>query len=130
MRRTMTKQAADTCEQSLRGLDALNFLMADTQTGVGPYLAIFLKTIRHYDPARIGTVMGAGSLAQMLLQTPAGAFIDRTRAKRLLLAVAVGLVGASALILLFLPQLWAVITAQVLLAGSGQPFRWAGLAAS
>jgi MFS family permease len=112
----------DTCEQSLRGLDALNFLMADTQTGVGPYLSIFLKSVRHYDPARIGMVMGAGSLAQVLLQTPAGAFIDHTRYKRLLVAIAAGLVGVGALMFIFLPQLWAVILAQVLLAGSGAVF--------
>jgi hypothetical protein len=28
--------------QSLRGLDWLNFLLADVQTGVGPFLAIYL----------------------------------------------------------------------------------------
>ena len=84
--------------QSLRGLDALNFLMADTQTGVGPFLAIFLKTVRRYDNGRIGLVMVVGSIAQVIMQTPAGAFIDRTRRKRLVVATAATLVGIRALI--------------------------------
>lgn len=116
------EKPAEACRQSLRGLNVLNFLMADTQTGVGPYLAIFLKSVRHYDPARIGLVMGIGSIAQVILQTPAGAFIDRTRYKRLLVAVGAILVGASALIFIFLPQLWAVILAQIILAGTGAVF--------
>ena len=28
--------------RSLRGLDGLNFFLADVQTGVGPFLAIYL----------------------------------------------------------------------------------------
>src|SRR5579883_1282539 len=113
---------SETCEQSLRGLDALNFLMADTQTGVGPYLAIFLQTLRHYDPAKIGMVLGAGSIAQVVAQTPAGAWIDQTRRKRLIIAAAALLIGIAALMFIFLPQLWATIAAQVLLAGSGAVF--------
>jgi hypothetical protein len=31
--------------RSLRGLDAINFLMADVRDGVGPYLSVFLKRL-------------------------------------------------------------------------------------
>jgi hypothetical protein len=31
----------------LRSLDSLNFFRADAQTTVGPYLAIFLMSVRH-----------------------------------------------------------------------------------
>jgi hypothetical protein len=32
--------------RSLRGLDGINFLMADVRDGVGPYLSVFLKATR------------------------------------------------------------------------------------
>jgi hypothetical protein len=34
--------------RSLRGLDGLNFLMADVQGGLGPYLSVFLKGSEHW----------------------------------------------------------------------------------
>jgi ribosomal protein L32 len=35
--------------RSLRGLDGLNFLMADVRDGVGPYLSVFLKGAQHWE---------------------------------------------------------------------------------
>ena len=65
-----------------RKLDALNFFLADIRDGLGPYLAIYLLTERKWDEASIGAVMSLAGLAGILAQTPAGALIDRTRAKR------------------------------------------------
>lgn len=64
--------------------------MADVQTGVGPYLDLFLKSTRGFAPTQVGLAVAAGSVAQVLLQTLAGAFIDRTKARRVLVAVAAG----------------------------------------
>src|ERR1700761_1840097 len=63
-------------------LDVINFSLADVRDGLGPYLAIYLLTVRKWDEASIGAVMSLASLAGILAQTPAGALIDRSRAKR------------------------------------------------
>ncbi len=39
--------------RTLRGLDWLNFLLADVQTGVGPFLAIYLAGYK-WDEERVG----------------------------------------------------------------------------
>lgn len=75
-----------------RPLDALNFFLADVRDGLGPYLAIYLLTVQTWDEATIGIVLSAGGIAGILAQTPMGALIDRTRAKR---AVVIG--GAIAI---------------------------------
>src|SRR5271154_2937848 len=70
------------------GLDAVNFFLADVRDGLGPYLAIYLLTVQQWDEASIGVVMSIATAAGILAQTPAGAFIDATRAKRIIVAVA------------------------------------------
>jgi MFS family permease len=66
--------------RSRRGLDWVNFFLADVQTGVGPFLAIFLAGV-HWNPQQIGIALTAGGLAGIAAQTPAGALVDRLRAK-------------------------------------------------
>src|SRR6476620_1037863 len=58
-----------------RSLDWLNFFLADVRDGLGPYLAIYLLAVQHWDAASIGLVMTIGGLAGLLTQTPAGALI-------------------------------------------------------
>ncbi len=59
--------------RSLACLDLVNFFQADTQTGVGPFLAVYLLATRHWDPGKIGIAMFAQGIAVVLAQTPAGA---------------------------------------------------------
>ena len=68
-----------------RALDALNFFLADVRDGLGPYLAIYLLTEQKWDEASIGVVMSVAALAGIAAQTPAGALIDRSTAKRALM---------------------------------------------
>lgn len=96
--------------------------MADVLTGVGPYLAIFLASKRHFDPAQVGLAVSAGALAQVALQTPVGAFIDRTTRKRLLIAVAAGLTAVGAIMIVLFPAIPVVIGAQALIGGAGAVF--------
>ena len=88
---------------SARGpLDALNFFLADVRDGLGPYLAIYLLTIQHWDEASIGFTLSAAGIAGIVAQTPAGALIDTVRAKRaVLVAAAVAITAASLAIPLF-----------------------------
>ncbi len=85
--------------RSLFGLDAFNVVLADLETGIGAYLAVYLANVRHFGPAQIGLAIAAGGFASVVVQVPMGALIDRTRRKRLVVAVA-GLIGAAAAIVL------------------------------
>jgi hypothetical protein len=62
----MTKQ------RSLPALDWLNFFMADVGTGIGAFLAIYLTATRHWNPASVGVVVAAQSIASVAAQGPAG----------------------------------------------------------
>lgn len=98
----------------MRGLDWLNFFMADVQTGVGPFLAIYLVS-RHWNVEQVGFALTIGGLAGVIFQTPAGALVDRIRAKRLLIAAAVIVVAACSFLLAMVPSVSAVVAAQVAL---------------
>ncbi|MCS3453145.1 MFS family permease [Bradyrhizobium elkanii] len=102
-----------------RALDALNFFLADVRDGLGPYLAIYLLTERKWDEASIGSVMSIAAIAGILAQTPAGALIDRSRAKRALMIAAAIAVTAACLLLPLLDRFELVAATQALAAASG-----------
>ncbi len=101
--------------RSLRGLDGINFLMADVRDGLGPYLSVFLKGSQNWDSGAIGVVMAVSSIAAALCQVPAGLLVDGTRAKRALIAGSGLLVAAGCLTIAFLPAFWFVVAAQAML---------------
>ena len=80
-------------QQSLRGLDWLNFFMADVNTGIGPFLAIYLTATRHWNPASVGVVVGAQSIASVIAQGPAGWLVDWSQRKKFLIIAAAGAVA-------------------------------------
>ncbi|SFK51790.1 Predicted arabinose efflux permease, MFS family [Pseudovibrio ascidiaceicola] len=86
-----------------------NFFAGDVVGGIGPYLAIYLLTGLHWSPGNIGMVLAIGSLTTVALQTPAGAFIDSTRKKRLLLASCALLIGFATISILLFSQYPVVI---------------------
>jgi predicted MFS family arabinose efflux permease len=98
--------------QTLRGLDALNFLLADVQTGVGPFLAIYLAGYK-WNEERVGLALTVGGIAGIIAQTPAGALVDFLPSKRALVGVAVAALAAGALLIAMLPSFWPVMGAQV-----------------
>ncbi len=91
----MSQEIGQPSPRSLRGLDGINFLMADVRDGVGPYLSVFLKGGEHWDSGAIGVAMAASSIAAAVCQVPAGLLVDGTRAKRLLIAASGLMVGAG-----------------------------------
>jgi MFS family permease len=95
-------------------LDALNFFLADVRDGLGPYLAIYLLAVQKWDEASIGAVMSVAGFAGILAQAPAGALVDRTRAKRALLVCAAIIVTLASLTLPFLPHVVPVAVMQAL----------------
>lgn len=98
--------------QAARPLDALNFFLADVRDGLGPYLAIYLLVVQQWDAAAIGTVMSVAAIAGILAQTPAGALIDRTRAKRAVVIAAALVVTLGSLTLPFVDSFWLVAATQ------------------
>jgi MFS family permease len=99
-----------------RPLDALNFFLADVRDGLGPYLAIYLLTERNWDQASIGLVMSVAALAGIVAQTPAGALIDRSTAKRGLMVAAAIAVTLASVALPFLKGFIPVAATQALAA--------------
>lgn len=50
---------ANPTRRSLRGLDLVNVFAADVRDGVGPYLAVFLKTTQGWEAGPIGIALAA-----------------------------------------------------------------------
>src|SRR5438105_11453431 len=92
-------------------LDALNFLLSDVRGALGPYLNVFLVTQQHWSLSEVGLVTTIGGLLGLAAQTPIGAAIDETRAKRgaIILALSVLSIGAS--VIFALPSFWPVLIA-------------------
>ncbi len=101
--------------RTLRGLDGLNFFMADVRDGLGPYLSAFLKGDQHWSPGPIGIVMGASSVAAAVFQVPGGLLVDSLRAKRALVVGSGLLIGAACLLIAFVPRFAVVAVAQVMI---------------
>ncbi|MGB7149623.1 MAG: MFS transporter, partial [Terriglobales bacterium] len=95
--------------------------LADVQTGVGPFLAIYLAGYK-WNEERVGLVLTVGGIAGILTQTPAGALVDSLRSKRGLVAAAVAALAAGALLIALLPSFWPVMAAQVLIGGTSSVF--------
>jgi MFS family permease len=100
-------------QRSLRGLDWFAFFVADIQTGWGPFVATYLTSVA-WTQFDIGLILTIGTIAGLALQIPAGALVDRVSAKRLLAALAVASISASALLLAYWPIFSVVVAAKVL----------------
>lgn len=112
--------------RSLRGLDALNFFLADVRDGLGPYLAIYLIAVRGPDQgwneATTGLIMTIAGIAGLITQTPAGALIDRTHRKRAVVIAGALAVTGSCLLLPFVSNFYVVAATQSLAGIAGAVF--------
>ena len=105
-----------------RGLDALNFFLADVRGGLGPYLAVYLLTVRQWNEAEIGIVMSISGLVGVLAQTPAGALVDAIHYKRAVLATAACIVALGALALIPFSSFAPVAASQAVVGAAGAVF--------
>ncbi len=112
---------------SVRALEWGNFFLADVQTGLGPFLAAYLASAG-WKPDRVGYALTVGGVLTVVLQTPAGALVDRMRSRRGLLIAGVVVLAAGALLLARSTAPGAVYTAEALIGGSA-PFLAPTLAA-
>jgi MFS family permease len=105
-----------------RALDAANFFLADVRDALGPYLAVYLLTERKWDEASIGVVMSIATVAGILAQTPAGALVDATQAKRGIMMAAAAIVTAASLVISWLSSFWPVALSQATAHAAGVVF--------
>jgi MFS family permease len=99
-------------------LRALNFFMADMQSGIGPFIGVFLLA-HGWQSGWIGSVMTVGSIAGVLMTAPAGAWVDGSRQKRWLVVIpGFCSIAASSIILLW-QSFWPVALSQVATAIAG-----------
>lgn len=103
-------------------LDALNFFLADVRDGLGPYLAIYLLAVHHWEPASIGFVMTLAGVTALVTQIPAGALLDKTHRKRAVIVIAALLVTISSVILPFISAFSLVALTQAISALSASVF--------
>jgi MFS family permease len=115
-------ETANRKQRANRALDAANFFLADVRDGLGPYLAIYLLTEQKWNEAQIGLVMSTAGVAGILAQTPAGALVDATRAKRLVMVAAALLVTLASVLLPLFPSFWPVAISQGIAHAAGVIF--------
>lgn len=101
----------------MRGLDWFIFFVADVQTGFGPFVAVYL-TAQKWTQVDIGLVLSAGGLVALAGQIPGGALVDMARSQRLVAALAIAAISASALAYAAWPIFLVVLSAAVLHAGA------------
>ena len=105
-----------------QALDALNFLSADVRNLFGPFINVFLVTDQHWTQTDVGLVTTGSGLAGLALQTPIGAAIDLTRAKRAVIVATMAAMTVSALIIFGFPTFWPMALATGILAIAGDAF--------
>jgi predicted MFS family arabinose efflux permease len=103
-------------------LDWLNFFLADVKDGLGPFLAIYLLSSRHWDPGKIGVVMMIAGVATVTARAPFGALVDWTRWKRGLMVAAAVAVAGGALAMSFFPNFWLIAVVQAAIGGADAIF--------
>ena len=113
---------ANSLMRAHRALDAANFFLADVRDGLGPYLAVYLLTEQKWDEARIGLVMSIATIAGIVAQTPAGALVDATKAKRWVMVAAALVVTTASLSLPLFPGFVPAAISQGLAHAAGVVF--------
>jgi MFS family permease len=103
-------------------LDALNFLLADVRGALGPYLSVFLVAEQHWSQSEVGVMTMTGGLLALAVQTPIGAAIDETRAKRGAIVLALAVLALGSIAIFALPTFWPVTIANSLIAIVGDVF--------
>jgi predicted MFS family arabinose efflux permease len=103
-------------------LDAINFLLADVRGAIGPYLNVFLVTQQNWSQSEVGVVTTLGGLLGLAVQTPIGAAIDETHAKRGIVVLALAVLAITAAVIFIWPTFWPVAVSNSLMAIVGDVF--------
>lgn len=104
---------ANPSKRSQRGLDWLNFFIADVETTFGPFVAVFLTT-QGWGKGAIGSVITINSSIALASQIPAGWLMDHLRQKRLMAGLCLACIAAGALLIALFPNFWTVAAGEAL----------------
>jgi len=99
--------------QSRRGLDWMNFFIADVQEGFGSFIAFYLANLK-WSEELVGLVLTIGRIASAVALIPGGALTDAVRWKRALVATGIIMIAAAALIFALHPTFMFVLFAEIL----------------
>jgi MFS family permease len=110
-RRLDLERAAST--QSRRGLDWMNFFIADVQEGFGAFIAFYLADL-NWSQESVGLALTIGRIASAVSLIPGGALADAVRWKRALIATGIVMIGLAALIFALHPTFLFIILAEIL----------------
>lgn len=105
--------------RSLRALDALAFFAPDIQGGIGPFLVVFLSSTLAWSPDRVGTVMAASALVGLLVQAPAGAWMDHVQSRPRWIAGAVTVIAACLVMMVSRPSFPVILAGQSVIGAAG-----------
>ena len=100
-------------DRALRGLDTLNFFVADVQTGFGPFIAVYLAE-RRWTQIDIGFALSLGTITAMVSQVPAGLLVDAVRNKRAAVGFGLSAIIFSALLFAVHPTVLSVYAAEIM----------------
>ncbi|HVJ55791.1 MAG TPA: MFS transporter [Aliidongia sp.] len=95
------------------GLDALNLLVANIQTGFGPFVAVFLAS-QGWTQTAIGVALSLGTITAMASQIPAGALVDAIAAKSWVALASILAFSLSALLFALWPIPLSIYIAEIL----------------
>ena len=104
--------------QSRYGLDWMNFLLADVQTGFGTFVAFYLAYLG-WSQRSVGVALTLGGIAAVLSQIPGGALADALSWKRALIATGIVMIAIAALLLAWAPSYPLVMLANLLQGATG-----------
>jgi MFS family permease len=108
-------------QRSLWGLNAINFFQAEMVGVLLPLLGGLLRE-HHWRYDSIGIATAAAGLGTLLMQTPAGALVDRISSRRMLFAASAILTGLCFLAVPLSVSHHGIITVLLFLAGAAQSF--------
>jgi MFS family permease len=92
-------------------LDALNFTLADVRGALGPFLVVYLTSYHGWTQREIGIMGAITGIAGVIVQTPAGAMVDRITARRGIVVGAVVVLVAGALVMWSTAAFWPIVIA-------------------
>lgn len=93
----------------------LNFFVADVRDGLGPYLGVFLKS-HGFQEGSIGIIGSAASLLALIFSIPLGILVDKTRYKRILIALSIALISSVTILNYFYASFVFTLMAQISIA--------------
>ena len=102
----------------LMALAVLNFFLADSRDGLGPFLDAYLTT-QGWRPLDLGLLATIGGVLGLAAGMPAGALADRSHHKRLMIIAPVTLITVMSMLCIAFPGRAVVFSTQTLAALAG-----------